>query len=41
MSAKMMNISDVPFPLWSGRKKDQFFPLEEKNTVVPISLDDF
>jgi len=41
MLTGVMNIADVPFPLGSGREKDQISTLQQEDTVFSIFLDDF
>lgn len=39
--ARMQNIPDVPFPLWSGGEKDQFFSFQQKDPVLSVLFDNF
>jgi len=40
MSGRAVNITDVPFALWSGGEEDQLLPFQQEDTVVPILPDD-
>jgi hypothetical protein len=37
----MVNISDVPFAVWSGWEKDQLPTSQQENAMLVISANDF
>ena len=36
MLARMVNIADVPFPVGSGRKKDQLLTFQEEDAILSV-----